>query len=155
MRYTKKAGTTLIEFLVFMSISLVCVVMISGMFSYSKHVITRLDQTREQEWEIFLIQVEQDTVYAKEMTVSEESMRFKHLQDPLNLSIEQTEQKFEAVELTKGKQDWLNYSVNGGTNIILTNVRSVSFALHQRRIKITVVFTDGEQKQGVIAYGLH
>lgn len=53
LKFTKSNATTMIDVLLTLSISLTCVFLITSALQYGKIMTLKLDETREQEWEIF------------------------------------------------------------------------------------------------------
>lgn len=153
MRFTKSKGTTLIDVLVTLGISLSCVILLLSLIQYGKKVVVQLDRAREQEWSIFLIQVEQQMLYSKNVRIEGTSLAFDTLLSPESTNLTIKDQKWETAALKVGSNKWINYSLNKGTNIILMNVEHITYEIFPRYIKINVQFTDDTKKSGVVARG--
>ncbi|EOT45842.1 hypothetical protein IGK74_000028 [Enterococcus sp. AZ150] len=153
LKFTKSNATTMIDVLLTLSISLTCVFLITSALQYGKIMTLKLDETREQEWGIFLAQLEQQMMYSKRVRIEQGSLRFDSLEDPYSFTTPIKDQVWKPITLKIGNEGWLNYSINGGTNIILTSVGSCVYEIFPRYVKLYITFKDGQKKMGVVARG--
>ncbi|WP_297076958.1 ComGF family competence protein [uncultured Enterococcus sp.] len=155
MKFTKQPATTIIDVLFALFLSLTCAILIASAFRYAKFLTTKLDQTAEQEWSIFLIQLEHQTLYAKNVRIEGAILKFDGLEDSFSVNTPIKDQVYKSVALKRGNEGWLNYSINGGTNIVLTRVTHCSYQQFPNYLKLFVEFSDGKKRTGVVSLGFN
>lgn len=128
-------GFTLLEAIFALFIICGICLLFSTMIQQADRMIQRLDSREEKEWQIFLIQMNQEVMPYQFQMISDNKLIFLDPTDNHVVTIEQSSQVIR-------KNDRHGYQP------LLTEVKSVSFTRVKEQVVISVTFRNGIQKEG-------
>jgi competence protein ComGF len=130
----KTSGFTLIECLLALVVLSVSLLMVDGIIKQIPQVNQQLSDRKDQEWHIFLLQLERELATCTYISVSD-----------YTLFLRSAENNIVTIDRINGvirKRD------NGGYQPLLTEVRGLSYQKVNESIRFTVTFENGVQKIG-------
>lgn len=130
----KSKGFTLWECLLSLWVLAICLLMISGIVKHLAPVNQQIMARKDQEWHVFLLQLERELSTCTYLSVSETTL---YLRSSQNNSV-----TIDRINRVLRKRD------NNGYQPLLTEVADVSFEKIGAAIRFTVSFENGEQKIG-------
>ncbi len=130
----KTSGFTLIECLLALVVLSVSLLMVDGIIKQIPQVNQQLSDRKDQEWHIFLLQLERELATCTYISVSD-----------YTLFLRSAENNIVTIDRINGvirKRD------NGGYQPLLTEVRGLNYQKVNESIRFTVTFENGVQKIG-------
>lgn len=130
----KSKGFTLLECLLSLWVLAICLLLISGIVKHLAPVNQQTMARKDQEWHVFLFQLERELSTCTYLSVSETTL---YLRSSQNNSV-----TIDRINRVLRKRD------NNGYQPLLTEVTDVSFEKIGAAIRFIVSFENGEQKIG-------